>query len=68
MCRRQQRGLPFSVALRGSVFPPMPTFSHLLCTFTSVQAGDVEDAEMLRTFNMGIGYVLVVAPDVADLV
>ena len=28
--------------------------------------GPVEDAEMFRVFNMGIGYVLVVAPDFAD--
>ena len=30
------------------------------------QAGPVEDEEMFRVFNMGIGYVLVVAPDFAD--
>ena len=29
-------------------------------------AGPVEDAEMFRVFNMGIGYILVVAPDFAD--
>lgn len=28
--------------------------------------GPVEDAEMFRVFNMGIGFVLVVAPDFAD--
>ena len=26
------------------------------------KAGHVEDAEMFRTFNMGIGYVIVVSP------
>lgn len=30
-----------------------------------VQAGGVEDAEMRRTFNMGIGMVLVVRSDAA---
>ena len=29
-------------------------------------AGKVETEEMYRTFNMGIGLVLAVAPDVAD--
>jgi phosphoribosylformylglycinamidine cyclo-ligase len=29
-------------------------------------AGRVEDAEMFRTFNMGIGYVVIVARDAAD--
>jgi phosphoribosylformylglycinamidine cyclo-ligase len=32
------------------------------------EAGRVSDAEMLRTFNMGIGFVLVVAPERAELV
>ena len=32
------------------------------------EAGGVDDAEMFRTFNMGIGYVVVVRPDVADAV
>lgn len=30
------------------------------------QQGPVEDDEMYRVFNMGIGYVLVIAPDFAD--
>jgi phosphoribosylformylglycinamidine cyclo-ligase len=30
------------------------------------EAGRVAEAEMFRTFNMGIGYVVVVAPTVAD--
>ncbi len=30
------------------------------------ETGDVEDAEMLRTFNMGLGYLLVVSPDELD--
>lgn len=30
--------------------------------------GPVEDAEMYRVFNMGIGFVLVVAPDFADAI
>jgi phosphoribosylformylglycinamidine cyclo-ligase len=32
------------------------------------EAGRVADAEMFRTFNMGIGYVLVVAAEQADAV
>ncbi|OIV98093.1 hypothetical protein TanjilG_25958 [Lupinus angustifolius] len=30
------------------------------------EAGNIEDAEMRRTFNMGIGMVLVVSPETAD--
>jgi phosphoribosylformylglycinamidine cyclo-ligase len=30
------------------------------------EAGQVAEAEMFRTFNMGIGYAVVVAPTVAD--
>jgi len=32
------------------------------------KAGPVEDTEMFRVFNMGIGYVLIVAPDFADAI
>jgi phosphoribosylformylglycinamidine cyclo-ligase len=32
------------------------------------EAGHVSDAEMLRTFNMGIGYVVMVPPEAADAV
>jgi phosphoribosylformylglycinamidine cyclo-ligase len=35
---------------------------------TLQEAGRVADAEMFRTFNMGIGYVVVVRPAVADSV
>jgi phosphoribosylformylglycinamidine cyclo-ligase len=35
---------------------------------TLQEAGRVADAEMFRTFNMGIGYVVVVRPTVADAV
>lgn len=32
----------------------------------SHQAGKIEDSEMMRTFNMGIGMVLVVSPAAAN--
>jgi phosphoribosylformylglycinamidine cyclo-ligase len=35
---------------------------------TLQEAGHVDDAEMFRTFNMGIGYVIVVRPTAADSV
>jgi phosphoribosylaminoimidazole (AIR) synthetase len=30
------------------------------------QVGGVEDAELRRTFNCGVGFMLIVAPDAAD--
>ncbi len=33
-----------------------------------MQAGGVSDDEMFRTFNMGVGMVIVVAPEDADRV
>jgi phosphoribosylformylglycinamidine cyclo-ligase len=45
-----------AVIARGS-WPILP-----LCAFLQ-QSGDVDDAEMYRTFNMGIGMILVVAPE-----
>ena len=38
---------------------------HKIFTFLQ-QAGPVEEAEMFRVFNMGIGFVLIVAEDFAD--
>jgi len=38
---------------------------HKIFTFLQ-EAGPVEEAEMFRVFNMGIGFVLVVAEDFAD--
>lgn len=40
---------------------PMPKIFAFL-----QKAGPVEEDEMFRVFNMGIGYVLIVAPDFAD--
>ena len=41
----------------------------VLPVFQTLQArGGVEDAEMFRTFNMGIGYIVVVPPEQADRV
>ena len=53
-------GLGVSIKL-GS-WPVLPVFSWLQ------QLGGVELNEMFRTFNMGIGFVLVVSPEQADLV
>ncbi len=36
--------------------------------FEKIQnAGDISDTEMLNVFNMGIGFCLVVPPEVVDL-
>jgi len=42
---------------------PVPPIFHFL-----QKLGPVEEQEMFRVFNMGIGYVLIVAPDFADSV
>lgn len=56
------RALPkgCDAVIRKSAWPQPPLFSWLQ------REGCVEDAEMLRVFNCGVGLVLVVAPDVAD--
>ena len=56
------RTLPsgLQATLDRSGWPTLPLFDWLQ------NAGDVEPDEMLRTFNCGIGMVLVVAPGVAD--
>jgi len=46
--------------IRKSAWPQPPLFSWLQ------REGCVEDAEMLRVFNCGIGLVLVVAPEMVD--
>ncbi len=38
---------------------------HKIFTFLQ-KAGPVEEAEMFRVFNMGIGFVLIVAEDFVD--
>jgi phosphoribosylformylglycinamidine cyclo-ligase len=52
------RVLPKGVAAQVTMgsWPVQPIFSHLQ------KLGNISDAEMLRTFNMGIGMVLVVPP------
>lgn len=41
-------------------WPVLPVFKWIQ------EAGKIEDAEMLRTFNMGVGMVLVVSPEAAQ--
>ena len=52
------RILPKGTAAQVQVasWPVQPIFSHLQ------KLGNIDDAEMLRTFNMGIGMILVVPP------
>ena len=44
------------------------SLTELFCTKTllSVQAGNIPDSEMYRTFNMGIGMVVVVPQDAVE--
>lgn len=49
-----------NAVLSKSSWPASPIFRFLQ------QAGPVQEQEMFRVFNMGIGYVLVVAEDFAD--
>jgi len=48
--------------LKPSAWPVHPVFNFLQ------RRGPVENAEMFRVFNMGIGFVLVVAKDFADAI
>jgi len=50
----------FNAVIKKSSWPVSPVFSFLQ------NKGPVEESEMFRVFNMGIGYVLIVAPDFAD--
>lgn len=56
------RPLPdgLSVKLRASAVPVPPIFDLI------VSAGNVETAEMYRTFNMGLGMALLLAPEHVD--
>ncbi len=58
------RVLPDHLAARLDLtaFPVPPVFGWLAST------GKVEEAEMLRAFNCGIGMIVVTAPDKADIV
>lgn len=49
-----------AASIRLGSWPVLPVFKFL------AEAGRVEEAEMLRTFNMGIGMILVVAPENLD--
>jgi phosphoribosylformylglycinamidine cyclo-ligase len=46
--------------IRRGAWPVPPVFATLQ------RAGNVADAEMFRTFNMGVGYVVIVPPALAD--
>jgi phosphoribosylformylglycinamidine cyclo-ligase len=50
------------VVINKSAWPRLPIFDFLQ------KSGPVEEEEMFRVFNMGIGFVLIVAPDFADSV
>jgi phosphoribosylformylglycinamidine cyclo-ligase len=54
--------VPLGARLDLAHVPVLPVFKWL------ATAGNVEPAEMLRTFNCGIGMVAVVAPDQVDAV
>ena len=53
------RILPAGTAaeIRKGSWPVLPVFAYMQ------QQGDIEEAEMYRTFNMGIGMILVVSPE-----
>ena len=50
------------VVIDKSAWPRLPIFDFLQ------KSGPVEEEEMFRVFNMGIGFVLIVAKDFADSV
>ncbi len=49
-----------AVQLDAHAWPRPPVFDWLAAT------GEVVESEMARTFNLGIGYVVIVAPELAD--
>jgi phosphoribosylformylglycinamidine cyclo-ligase len=51
-----------NAVLKTKSWPVPPIFKYLQ------EAGPVEDDEMFRVFNMGIGFVLIVAADFADAI
>jgi phosphoribosylformylglycinamidine cyclo-ligase len=53
-------GKTCNAIIKKSSWPVPPIFSFLQ------KAGPVEKSEMFRVFNMGIGFVLIVAPDFAN--
>ena len=51
-----------NATIKKSSWPVPPIFDYMQ------KAGPVQEAEMFRVFNMGIGYVLAVAPDFAPAI
>ena len=58
LCRALPPNLDAVVELKA--WPVLPVFEFLQ------KQGDIEDVEMRRVFNMGLGYCLIVRPAFAD--
>jgi phosphoribosylformylglycinamidine cyclo-ligase len=49
-----------AIAIAAKAWEPLPIFQWI------AEAGKVKWADMIETFNMGIGYVVIVPPDQSD--